>query len=144
MTTLSVLCDIILPADAVSGSATHAGVPAFIEFMAKDQPQHQTPLRGGLMWLDTQCKMRFGRPFAGCSSEQQLAMTEDIAYPKQATPAMQPGAAFFTHLRNLVLTGFYTTQMGFHDLGYVGNLPNVWKGVPEDALKEASARNIRY
>jgi hypothetical protein len=52
MATITVLCDIIIPADDRSGSASKAGVPEFIEFMAKDQPSNQTPLRGGLHWLD--------------------------------------------------------------------------------------------
>ena len=38
-------------------------------------------------------------------------------------------------MRNLTLTGYYTTRMGLDDLGYKGNTPNVWDGVPEDILK---------
>ncbi len=132
--TVAILSDIILPADEVSGSATQAGVPAFIEFIMKDQPQQQTPMRGGLMWLDSQAKARFGRKFALCPRPQQLEIVEDIAYPEKAKGAMKPGAAFFNLLRNLVMTGFYTTEMGFNDLGYVGNRPNAWPGVPKEVL----------
>jgi gluconate 2-dehydrogenase gamma chain len=136
LATVTLLCDIILPADAVSGSATQAGVPAFIEFMMKDLPQNQTPMRGGLMWLDAEAKKRFGQKFIRCAAPQQIEIIEDIAYPEKAAPAMQPGAAFFTQLRNLVVTGFYTTEMGFNDLGYVGNRPNIWKGVPDEVLAQ--------
>ena len=52
LATITVLADIIIPKDEVSGSATEAGVPAFIEFIVKDMPGHQTPMRGGLRWLD--------------------------------------------------------------------------------------------
>ncbi|MBD0332596.1 MAG: gluconate 2-dehydrogenase subunit 3 family protein, partial [Chitinophagaceae bacterium] len=52
MATIAVLADIIIPRDEVSGSATDAKVPDFIEFMAKDKPDLQTPMRGGLRWLD--------------------------------------------------------------------------------------------
>lgn len=45
--TVEKLADIILPADDVSGSATEAGVPDFIEFMMKDIPSMQVPTRGG-------------------------------------------------------------------------------------------------
>lgn len=134
--TVTVLSDLILPADEVSGSATQAGVPAFIEFMMKDQPQNQTPMRGGLMWLDNQAKKRFGTKFIACARAQQVEILDDIAYPEQATSAMKPGAAFFSLLRNLVMTGFYTTEMGFNDLGYVGNRPNVWDGVPKEVLAQ--------
>ena len=46
MATLTLLSDIIIPKDDVSGSASEAGVPAFIEFIVKDMPRHQTPMRG--------------------------------------------------------------------------------------------------
>src|SRR5947209_17273823 len=54
MATMALLSDIIIPADDVSGSATQAKVPDFIEFMAKDRPELQVPLRGGIRWLDMQ------------------------------------------------------------------------------------------
>ncbi len=134
--TITVLSDIILPADATSGSASQVGVPAFIEFMMKDQPQHQTPMRGGLMWLNNQSNKRFQKTFIACSNAQQIQIVDDIAYPEKVKSDMRQGAAFFTLLRNFVVTGFYTTQVGFNDLGYVGNRPNNWEGVPEDVLKQ--------
>jgi gluconate 2-dehydrogenase gamma chain len=134
--TITVLSDIILPADANSGSASQVGVPAFIEFMMKDQPQHQTPMRGGLMWLNNQSNKRFQKVFIACSNAQQVQIVDDIAYPEKVKSDMRQGAAFFTLLRNFVVTGFYTTQVGFNDLGYVGNRPNNWEGVPDDVLKQ--------
>jgi gluconate 2-dehydrogenase gamma chain len=136
MATITILCDIILPADATSGSASQAGVPAFIEFIAKDMPHHQTPLRGGLMWLENQSRKRFGAGFAAISPAQRLQIVEDIAYPEKAVPAMKQGTAFFNLMRDLTMTGFYTSEVGFKDLGYMGNQPNVWQGVPEEVLKQ--------
>ena len=72
MATIAVLADIIIPKDDVSGSATDAGVPAFIEFIVKDLPEHQTPMRGGLRWLDMECWGRFEKAFVDCSPEQRL------------------------------------------------------------------------
>lgn len=136
MATITVLCDIILPADTNSGSASQAGVPAFIEFITKDMPNHQTPLRGGLMWLDNQAMKRFGKKFVACAADERLQIVDDIAYPEQAKPAMKQGVSFFNLMRDLTMTGFYTTEMGIKDLGYMGNQPNVWQGVPEDVLKQ--------
>ncbi len=59
MATIAYWSDIIIPKDEVSGSATDAKVPDFIEFMVKDFPEHQTPMRGGLRWLDLQCLTRY-------------------------------------------------------------------------------------
>ena len=60
---ITVLGDWIIPADEKSGSASDAGVPAFIEFIVKDQPRHQTPIRGGLRWLDLKAYKLFGTSF---------------------------------------------------------------------------------
>src|SRR5258707_8311897 len=64
MATITILADIIIPRDDVSGSASDAKVPDFIEFIVKDMPEHQVPLRGGLRWLDVQCLNRYGKSFA--------------------------------------------------------------------------------
>ncbi len=132
--TIGVLADIIIPADGVSGSATDAGVPAFIEFMAKDIPAYQTPMRGGLKWLDLQSQRRHGGPFVACTQEQQLQLVDDIAYPAKATPELAQGVAFFSLMRNLTASGFFTSEMGVKDIGYVGNRPGVWEGVPQELL----------
>lgn len=134
--TLIVLADLIIPADEVSGGATDAKVIDFIEFIVKDIPDHQTPLRGGLKWLDLQCFSRYGKSFIGCSKSQQTEMLEAIAYPGKTKPELHQGEVFFDRMRNLTATGFYTSKIGIKDLGYVGNSPNVWEGVPQDVLKQ--------
>lgn len=141
MATIAVLSDIIIPKDAVSGSATEAKVPEFIEFIVKDMPSNQTPLRGGLRWLDIYSFKKNNKSFKDCSNEQQIAIVDEIAYPKKAKKEVAQGVAFFTLMRNLTVTGFYTTKMGVDDLGYVGNAPNQWNGVPDDVLKQY---NVAY
>jgi len=141
MATITLLADIIIPKDETSGSASEAKVPEFIEFIVKDMPQHQTPMRGGLRWLDMQCLRQFEKSFQDCSAEQRIAMVDQIAYPDKAKPDMKQGVAFFNLMRNLTATGFYTSEMGVKDLGYTGNQPNRWNGVPDDVLKQY---NIAY
>jgi len=136
LATITVLADIIIPRDAVSGSASDAGVTDFIEFIVKDIPSHQTPMRGGLRWLDLQCLKLFEKTFKDCSNKQQIEIVDEIAYPKKAKPEMQQGVAFFNLMRNLTSTGFYTSEIGVKDVGYMGNTPNQWNGVPDDVLKQ--------
>lgn len=136
MAAIAVLSDIILPADESSGSATDAGVPAFIEFMVKDIPSFKTPLRGGLMWLDIESRKRFGKDFVSISEAERLQIVDDIAWPDTARPEMIHGVRFFNRMRNLVASGYFTTRMGFDVLGYKGNTPGVWDGVPEEVLKK--------
>lgn len=146
MATITILGDIILPKDATSGSASDAKVPEFIEFIVKDMPHYQTPVRGGLRWLDMESLKRFEKAFKDCDQKQQLEIVDDIAYPevkdaiaktgRKIKPGMAQGVAFFSEMRDLVLTGFYTSEMGVKDLGYMGNTPNQWNGVPDDVLKQ--------
>lgn len=136
MATLAVLADIIIPADEISGSATDAGVPDFIEFIVKDIPSHKLPMRGGIKWLDMQSLQRFGTSFIVAKEEQQLEIIDDIAYPNIASAEMQQGVAFFNRMRSLTASGFYTTQIGIEDIGYKGNTPNQWKGVPAEVLAQ--------
>jgi gluconate 2-dehydrogenase gamma chain len=136
MTTITLLGDIIIPRDDISGSASESGVPAFIEFIVKDMPEHQIPMRGGLRWLDLQCLNRFGKSFKDASAPQQIEMVEEIAWPEKAKPEMAQGVAFFNLMRNLTASGFYTSQIGVKDMGFVGNVPNQWNGVPDEVLKQ--------
>jgi hypothetical protein len=136
MATITILGDIIIPKDDVSGSASDAKVPDFIEFIVKDMPQHQTPMRGGLRWLDMQCLKKYDKAFKDCSSAQQMEMIDQIAFPAKAKPGMAPGVSFFSLMRNLTATGFYTSEIGVKDVGYQGNKPNQWNGVPDDVLKQ--------
>lgn len=142
MKTIAVLADIIIPADAVSGSATEAEVPAFIEFIVKDIPSHQVPMRGGLKWLDVQCLNTYQNAFVACSKAQQIEMVGKIAYPGTAAPEMTQGVVFFNRMRSLTASGFYTSKIGIKDIGYVGNVPNQWEGVPADVLAQYGLKEI--
>ncbi|HRP58437.1 gluconate 2-dehydrogenase subunit 3 family protein [Agriterribacter sp.] len=136
MATIAILADIIIPKDEVSGSATDAGVPDFIEFIVKDMPGHQVPVRGGLRWTDRECYKRFQKTFKDCDEAQRMQVVDDIAWPGKAKPEMSQGVSFFTLMRNLTCTGFYTSKIGIEDIGYKGNQPNQWNGVPDDVLKQ--------
>lgn len=136
MATITLLANIIIPKDEVSGSASDAKVPEFIEFIVKDMPQHQVPMRGGLRWLDMQTLKAHDKAFKDCTTEQQIALVDQIAYPNKAKPEMKPGVSFFSLMRNLTATGFYTSAIGVTDIGYAGNKPNQWTGVPAEILSQ--------
>jgi len=136
MATITILADIIMPKDEISGSASDAKVADFIEFIVKDMPEHQIPIRGGLRWLEMQSLNRFDNSFAAISEKQRLEIVDEIAYPEKAKANMQQGVSFFNLMRNLTVTGFYTSEIGVKDIGYAGNRPNQWNGVPADVLKQ--------
>lgn len=136
MATITVLADIIIPKDEISGSASEAKVPEFIEFIVHDMPSHQIPMKGGLRWLDMQCLKKYEKTFRECTSAQQIELVDQIAYPKTAKPEMSQGVQFFSLMRNLTATGFYTSEIGVKDVGYAGNQANQWNGVPADVLAQ--------
>ena len=134
METVAILSDIILPSTDTAGSATEADVPAFIDFMMQDMPKNQLQIRGGLAWLNRESNIRFEKIFSACTNDEQLAIIDDIAYPIDEPSPLSAGVKFFSSFRDLVLTGYYTSQIGLKDLGYKGNVPNVWEGVPQHVL----------
>jgi gluconate 2-dehydrogenase gamma chain len=142
MATITLIADLIIPKDEHSGNASDAGVPAFIEFIVKDEPVHQLPMRGGLRWLDIQCLNRNGKDFVSCTPEQRVAMLQEIAYPMKAKPETQQGVAFFNKIRDLTAIGFFTSKMGIEDLGYKGNSPGKWEGVPAEVLKRYGLEGV--
>lgn len=132
--TIEILVDIIIPKDNKSGSANDAGVPDFIEFMMNDYPNFQISMRGGLQWLESYSLKTFNTSFTELNEQQRLKIIDKIAYPDKAEPEMNYGVRFFNLMRNLTCTGFFTTEMGINDLGYTGNTPNQWDGVPQEVL----------
>jgi hypothetical protein len=133
--TLQVLSDLILPADGRSGSATEAGVPAFIDdWLHLNGGLLKTQVLGGLVWIDMESNRLFALDFAACSEAQQKQILDRIAYPGKAAPEDSGAVASFNHIRGLVLAGFYSSKMGVEDLQYQGNkMLESWNGCPESA-----------
>jgi hypothetical protein len=133
--TVVALSDLILPRDARSPSASEAGAPEFIDYIVAEQPTRQTAMRGGLVWLDSECRQRFDKPFADCTDTERRQVADDIAWPRKARPEMSHGVAFFTAMRDLVATGFWSSRIGVEDLGFLGNRPVGEFSVPPEILK---------
>lgn len=135
--TVRLLADYVIPKDTRSGSATDAGVPEFMDFIVNDQKEMQTPTRGGLAWLDTECRERFAQSFLTATDPQRRQLLDDIAWPAKARPAMSQGVAFFNDFRDLTASGFFSSKMGVEDLQYLGNVfVHEWEGCPPEALKK--------
>ena len=138
--TVSVLADDIIPRDGRSGSATDAGVPAFIDYhlsVPESSEESRVAIRGGLAWLNTESRKRFRRNYASLSQAQRHQILDDIAWPRRAKPEFSHGVSFFTRMRDLVGMGFFSSSAGWKDLQYQGNVFNPeWKGCPEAAMQK--------
>ena len=149
--TVRVLVDLIIPRDARSGGANDAGVPEFMDFVMTDPAEEararewrQTSMRGGLAWIDQECRERFGHDFVSCSDAERTKLLDEIAYQKDDAPVldengrivMRHGPAFFNSFRDLTASGFWSSKIGITDLGYQGNRPSVWEGPPAEVLRK--------
>ena len=142
LATITVLADWIIPKDEKSGSASDAKVTDFIQFIVLDEPEHQLPMRGGLRWLDSYCLSLFDKDFISSTTEEQKSILDEIAFPRKHKPGLESGIAFFNKIRDLTAIGFFTSKMGIQDLGYMGNSPGKWEGVPVEVLKEYGLENV--
>lgn|SRR5690606_5101668 len=134
--TVRILVDYIFPADERSGSATDAKVPEFMDTMLYLEPGMRTAHRGGLAWLDTECRERFGGNFIAITDTQRREMLDLIAWPARAPEELSHGVQWFNSFRDLSATGFWTSEIGIKDLGYMGNTPVMeWTGCPAENLR---------
>jgi gluconate 2-dehydrogenase gamma chain len=137
--TVTLLADLVIPADERSGGASEAGAPAYIDFALREVEEEtmRLAMRGGLAWLDAESGKRFGRTFADAAPAQRIAILDDIAWPAKTAPQLANGAAFFSDFRDLVATAFWSSRLGVADLRYQGNVARPeWTGCPEAALKK--------
>ena len=133
--TVEVLCDLIIPADDRSVSATKAGVPEFIDdwldFRTREEGTDLllSEILGGLTWLDQESMRLFSKDFAGSAAAQQKQLLDRIAWPAKAAPEDRRWAQFFNRFRDLTVSGFFSSEAGVHDLPYLGNRAVAeWKG----------------
>ncbi len=135
--TVGVLVDLIIPRDERSGSATDAGVPAFMDFMMIDQPRRQIAMRGGLAMIDRLALDRSGKRLVSGTDRERRALLDEIAYTSHADRGLSQAIAFFSSFRDLTASGFWSTKMGVADLQYQGNVfVSEWNGCPDAALKK--------
>jgi hypothetical protein len=137
--TAGALCDVIIPADSVSPSASAAGVVDFLaEWVSAPYP-HQTKDRAiildGLAWVDAEALRRFGRDFATLIEAEQHLICDDLCCEPPASSAFAQAASFFARYRNLTAGGYYSTPAGRNDLQYIGNVAlTSFEGPPPELL----------
>jgi hypothetical protein len=139
------LCDLIIPADEVSPSASSVGVVDFLdEWISAPYPRQRedrATIVPGLQWLDEESVRRGGKVFADADSPVQHDICGDICFEAAVMPQYKMAAKFFACFRDLTAGGFYTTPVGMKDIGYIGNVPRTeFPGPPLALLQELGLR----
>ena len=133
---IRVMVDLIIPKDAKSGSATDAGVPQYMDFFCTEYTSNYAWTRDALRWFDGFAYNSFKKSFVKCTVAEQRQLFDQVAWPAKAAPAVREGVNFFNRLRDFTASGFFSSQMGVKDLGYMGNVARpTWDGCPPEALK---------
>jgi hypothetical protein len=141
--TVRLLADLVIPSDERSGGATDAGVPEFIDFVLTEgnEENRRIAVRGGLAWMDIECRERFGKNFIDCTDQQRAQLLDQIAWPGMAPAELAHGVRFFNTFRNLVASGFWSSKIGVEDLRYMGNTSIAeWTGCPGEQLRRLGVR----
>ena len=136
--TVRMLADYVIPRDDRSGSATDSKAPEYMDFVMQDDltsENNRIAMRGGLAWLDNECRKRFGgKTFVQATDAERKQVLDDIAYPRRAKPEHAAGVSFFNRFRDMTAAGFFSSAMGWRDLRYIGNVFNPgWDGCGDAA-----------
>jgi hypothetical protein len=139
--TAAALCDVIIPAEGDTPSASQLAVHDFIdEWISAPYPPQAADrvlILEGLEWLEGESQRRFGGGFAELAAAQQTQICDEICFVPQAAPELQRPARFFARFRDLTAGGFYTTPEGMKDIGYTGNVAmGVFPGPPPEVLQK--------
>jgi hypothetical protein len=137
--TVSVLADIVIPADEKSPAASEVGVTEFIdEWISAPYPTQRADrehILDLLTYLDQESKSRFQATFVAATAAQRIEIVDELAYIPNASAKNKGQAGQFNLFRNLVTGGFYSTPKGMADIGYIGNTPMLrWDGPPKEVL----------
>jgi Gluconate 2-dehydrogenase subunit 3 len=75
-----------------------------------------------LAWFDGRALSLHDKPFVSLTQQEQTALLEPLAYPKNSNPEDQPGVEAFELIKELTIFGYYTSKIGLEEeLKYQGD-----------------------
>ena len=132
--TAAILADFILPASGAAPSASALGIPDFVDEWVSapypDQVKDRPVVLNGLNAL---------------SAKVLKASAADRAAALKALPATTDPLtkAFWKKFRGLTIGAYYTTEAGFKDIGYIGNVARTSDPGPSAEVKAALEREFQ-
>ena len=132
--TAAILADFILPASGTAPSASSLGVPDFIDEWVSapypDQLKDRPVIMNGLNALGAKV-LKSG------AADRASALA---ALPTSTDPDTQK---FWKRFRGLTIGAYYTTEAGFKDIGYIGNVARTSDPGPSDEVKAVLEREFK-
>jgi len=124
----ALVADHILPASGAAPSASSLGVPDFIdEWVSAPYPDQLKDRPIILKGLDD-----LGARFLKADATERAAKL-----------AALPGSDFFKRFRALTVGAYYTTEAGFKDIGYIGNMARTSDPGPSAEVKSVLEQRLK-
>jgi gluconate 2-dehydrogenase gamma chain len=137
---VEILSEIIIPKTSTPG-AIDVGVPSFIDRMLKEvyaKPDQDEFLQG-LAGVNQDANKEYGNNFSACSTSEQSALFKKYHDDAFAVPIAKPALGwwnprpaekkpFILHVKELVLLGFFTSQIGASEVLKYKQVPGPFKG----------------
>ncbi|MFB7663546.1 gluconate 2-dehydrogenase subunit 3 family protein [Kitasatospora sp. NPDC056138] len=118
---VAALGDLVLPGTAEYPAPSAMGIVDFFDDWVSapyvSQQQHRTVITAGLAMVDAEAVRQFGAGFLELDAPRQRRIIDQIASPTAAD------RSFFTRFRSMLLNGYFTSDVGFKAIGYIGNVP---------------------
>jgi hypothetical protein len=137
---VSELAEILLPKTDTPG-AKEAGVPAFIDSMLKEvySKELKENFLRGIIAFDAKAQEAFGEKFVDGKPEDQLALVKKVHDEAMAThkggsawgwwnSGGGMGKPFIIEMKELTLTGFFTSEPGATQVLQYNQVPGPFKG----------------
>lgn len=113
---IDTLSEIIIPTTDTPGAST-ANVNRFIDAMVGESflDDPRTRFMNGLKQTDARCQDTYDASFVDCSPEEQRALVaelDDETFGADAQQADPDNPSFYRMLKELVIVGYYTSEVG--------------------------------
>ena len=138
------IAEIIIPTTDTPG-ASAANVNRFIDALVGESylPEDRDRFLEGLDDLDSRCQENYGASFMDCTPEQQRALVgelDDETFGPDASESDRDTPPFFRMLKELVIVGYYTSEIGATQELKTNTVPGRYDGnVPYDKVGRAWA-----
>jgi glucoside 3-dehydrogenase (cytochrome c) hitch-hiker subunit len=111
--TVATLVELIIPQTDTPG-AKAALVDRFVDsLLVAAQRSDRTRFISGLGWLDRRSKALSARDFVTASPAQQSELLTRLS--AEGSTEERAGVEFFTAIKSMTITGYYTSEIGLHD-----------------------------
>ena len=119
--TVILLTELIIPATDTGGAKAALVNRYFDLVLNESETDRQKEFLEGLAWIDGRALKLHNKPFVGLTEEQQTALLEPLADPKNTNPEDHTGVRFFNELKGWTIFAYYSSEIGsVQELHYDG------------------------